>query len=131
MYELFDKEKQVMEIFWKLDKPCLISEILRESPSLSRSTVSKVLVRLEQQGFLKVDSIKKSVTRAGRAYVAIISKEQYETCKEVGESLFNNQQLPNNALKLVLCLLKTNTVDDSFIEELEQMIQDYKNSDEE
>lgn len=131
MYELFDKEKEVMEIFWKLDKPCLISEILRESPSLSRSTVSKVLVRLEQQGFLKVDSIKKSVTRAGRAYVAAISKTQYETCKEVGQSIFDNGQLPSNALKLVSCLLKSNAVEDSFIAELEQMIQDYKNSDEE
>ncbi len=130
MYELFDKENEVMEIFWKLDRPCLISEILRESPSLSRSTVSKVLVRLEQQGFLKVDSLKKSVTRTGRAYVAAISKEQYETCKEIGESLFDNRQLPNNTLKLVSCLLKTSTVEDSFIQELEQMIQDYKNSNE-
>lgn len=131
MYELYDKEKEVMEIFWRLDKPCLISEILRESSSLSRSTVSKVLVRLEEKGFLKVDSIRKSITKAGRAYVPIISKKEYEVQEKFLQYSPDNEKLPVRALKLTCCLLQSRTVDDAFIAELEQMIEDYKNSPEE
>lgn len=131
MYVLFEKEKEIMDIFWKLDKPCLISEILREDPSLSRNTVSKLLVKLEKNGFLKVDSIRKTVTRTGRAYVAAVSKEDYERQEKHIQEVSSDMAFSKSILNAVCCLIKTDNVDDSFIEELEQMIEDYKNNDEE
>ena len=128
---LFEKEKEIMDIFWKLDKPCLISDILKEDPSLSRNTVAKLLVKLEKNGFLKVDSIRKTVTRTGRAYVAAVSKEDYDRQEKHIQEVSSNMTLSDSALRLVSCLLKTDTVEDTFIDELEQMIQNYKNGKEE
>ena len=49
--------------------------------SLKRNTVAPALVVLENKGYLKVDSIGKSYTRTGKAYVAAISKEAYREQK--------------------------------------------------
>ena len=67
-----------MNTIWNMDHPCLISEILKASPALKRNTVAPALVLLENKGYLKVDSIGKSYTRTGKAYVAAISKEAYK-----------------------------------------------------
>lgn len=130
MYVLFDKEKQIMDIFWKLDRPCLISEVLREDPTLSRNTVAKLLVKLEKNGFLRVDSIRKTVTRTGRAYVAAVSKDDYERQETHMRNVSSDMKLSESALRLVSCLLKANAIEDSFVQELEQMIEDYKNTSE-
>lgn len=131
MYVLFDKEKQIMDIFWKLDKPCLISEVLREDPTLSRNTVAKLLVKLEKNGFLRVDSIRKTVTRTGRAYVAAVSKDAYERQETHMKNVSSDMKLSECALRLVCCLLKADAIEDNFVQELEQMIEDYKNTNKE
>lgn len=78
MYGLTPREEQIMNTIWNMDHPCLISEILKASPALKRNTVAPALVLLENKGYLKVDSIGKSYTRTGKAYVAAISKEAYK-----------------------------------------------------
>ena len=78
MYGLTPREEQIMNTIWNMDHPCLISEILKASPALKRNTVAPALVVLENKSYLKVDSIGKSYTRTGKAYVAAISKEAYK-----------------------------------------------------
>ena len=87
MYGLTPREEQIMNTIWNMDHPCLISEILKASPALKRNTVAPALVVLENKGYLKVDSIGKSYTRTGKAYVAAISKEAY---KEYQKNVDNN-----------------------------------------
>lgn len=76
MYGLTPREEQIMNTIWNMDHPCLISEILKASPALKRNTVAPALVVLENKGYLKVDSIGKSYTRTGKAYVAAISQSR-------------------------------------------------------
>lgn len=40
-------EKEIMNVFWSLNKPCLISDILNADTSLNRNTVAKALVSLD------------------------------------------------------------------------------------
>ena len=75
MYGLTPREEQIMNTIWNMDHPCLISEVLKAEPSLKRNTVAPALVVLENKGYLKVDSIGKSYTRTGKAYVTAMTTE--------------------------------------------------------
>ncbi len=127
MYELFAKEKTIMDIFWRLDKPCLISEILKEDTTLSRNTVAKSLVKLEQEGYLKVDSIRRTVTRTGRAYVPTISKDEYDRQIDHLRTLAKSVSLSDSTLKVLSSMFEADSMEDGFIEKLESMIAAYKN----
>lgn len=127
MQILYEKEKEIMNIFWELNKPCLISDILRAKPSLSRNTVAKALVTLESKGYLKVDSIRRTVTRTGRAYVPTITKSDYERHIALMDSLSIGNSITKTTLSFFSTLLKTENIDDDFLSELETMIHDYKN----
>lgn len=127
MDELLEKEKEIMNVFWSLNKPCLISDILNADTSLNRNTVAKALVSLEKKGYLKVDSIRRTVTRTGRAYIPTITQEDYVNHTRLLNSIRINTSMPQTSLTFFSTLLGTGKVDDSFISELESMIQDYKN----
>lgn len=127
MQILYEKEKEIMNIFWELNKPCLISDILRAKPSLSRNTVAKALVALESKGYLKVDSIRRTVTRTGRAYVPTITKEEYEKHTDLINAVSTGHSITKTTLSFFSTLLKTENIDDDFLSELETMIHDYKN----
>lgn len=126
MNELLEKEKEIMNIFWSLNKPCLISDILKADTSLNRNTVAKALVSLEKKGYLKVDSIKRTVTRTGRAYVPAVTREEYADHTRLLNSITISTSIPQTSLAFFSTLLETGKVDDDFISELESMIQDYK-----
>ena len=53
MNELLDKEKEIMDIFWSVNYPCVISDILKTNSSLNRNTVAKALVSLEKKDISK------------------------------------------------------------------------------
>lgn len=128
MQLLLPKEKEIMDGFWKLGKPCLISDILKNNPELSRNTVAKALITLEMKGYLKVDSIRKTVTRTGRAYVPTVSKDIYESKLAIINQITDKQDLSPKALSFLSAFLQTEQVEDSLIDELDAMIQNYKNS---
>lgn len=98
MDELLEKEKEIMNVFWSLNKPCLISDILNADTSLNRNTVAKALVSLD-----------------------------YVNHTRLLNSIRINTSMPQTSLAFFSTLLETGKVDDSFISELESMIQDYKN----
>lgn len=127
MQKLFEKGKKIMNIFWSVNKPCLISDILNIDSSLSRNTVAKALVTLEKKGFLKVDSIRRTVTRTGRAYIPVVSKKEYELQQSHIQAVTEGNSISQNALSLFSTLLQSDCVEDDFIDQLEAMISDYKN----
>ena len=81
---------------------------------------------MEKKGFLKVDSIRRTVTRMGRAYAPAISREEYELQMEFVNSMSQSQSLKKSTLNLCSTLLHSDIVDDDFISELESIIQDFK-----
>ena len=109
-----------------MNKPCLISDILKADPSLNRNTIAKALVSLEKKGYLKVDSIKRTVTRTGRAYVPAITRKEYENNEHLLASIRTSTSIPQTSLSFFSNLIKNGQIDDNFISELENMIQDYK-----
>ena len=110
-----------------MNKPCLISDILKADPSLNRNTIAKALVSLEKKGYLKVDSIKRTVTRTGRAYVPAITRKEYEEHTKLLDAIKVSTSMTKTSFSFFSTLLKNEKIDDAFISELEEMIQSYKN----
>lgn len=127
MQTLIPKEEEIMNIFWKLDCPCIISDILKANPDLSRNTVAKVLISLEKKGYIKVNSIRKTVTRTGRAYIAAITKKEYEEKNALIKAVSDGTSMTQATLSFLSTLLQSENLDDSFLSELEAMILEYKN----
>ena len=127
MQELLNKEKRIMDIYWSVNEPYLISDILKADPSLNRNTVAKALVSLEKKGYLKVDCIKRTVTRSGRAYVPAVTKEDYKKNELLLDSIRTSTSMSQTSLAFFSCLIDQESVNDEFISKLESMIQDYKN----
>ena len=65
MQTLTRKEEQIMQAVWQIGHPCLISEILKKDVTLKRNTVAPGIITLTKKGYLKVDSIGKSMTKGG------------------------------------------------------------------
>lgn len=126
MDKLFDKEKEIMDIFWTANQPYLISDVLKAKPTLNRNTVAKALISLERKGYLKVDSIRRTITRTGRAYVPAITKEDYEKNEHLLDSIQASISLPQTSLAFFSNLIECGDIDDAFIVQLEDMIQKYK-----
>lgn len=101
MQQLFEKEKEIMEIIWGKAQPCLISDILKENPELSRNTVAKALVTLEKKGFLKIDGVRKTVTRSGRTYVAAVSEAEYDLQMKLLACLEESQSVQEYVGKMI------------------------------
>ena len=128
MQELKKKKKEIMEIIWQMKHPCLISDILKTDPALSRNTVAKVLVNLDRKGYIRVDSIKRTVTSTGRAYVPAVTKQEYEKQQALLESLLQNGSVASNMLSFFSSMLDADELDDDFLNEIETLIQNYKNA---
>lgn len=115
-----------MNILWEADSPCIISDILKADPSLSRNSVAKLLVKLTECGCIEVDGVKKTVTRFGKAYTPVISKHDYMIQKDYLEHLVANDSTCDSALYLVRQIFAEGLADADFAAQLSQQIQEYK-----
>ena len=102
MQTLTRKEEQIMQAVWQIGHPCLISEILKKDVTLKRNTVAPGIITLTKKGYLKVDSIGKSMTRTGRAYAPLIE---------------------GGILNYIQSLIDTNQADDAFTTALKEKIE--------
>lgn len=106
----------------------MISDILKADSSLIRSTVAKALTSLEKKGYIVVDSIRKTVTRKGRAYKAVVTQREVDEQNALLSALTEGVSMPEAALSFVSTLLesKSEQLNTEFVTELENMIQKYK-----
>lgn len=126
MQLLHPKEEEIMSAIWEIGHPCVISEILKTHPTLKRNTVAKVLIILEQKGYLKVDSIIKTVTRTGRGYAPVIREENYLAQKELIGKIVESPSAEKGIVNYISGLLQTPETNKEFFDELETLIADYK-----
>ena len=126
MQRLSGKEKEIMNTIWAIGKPCLISEILNANTTLSRNTVAKSLVTLEQAGYLKVDSIRKTVTRTGRCYLPTLTPDIYDKQIALLDSIENESDIAKTALAYINTLLEAQLIDDTTLAEIETLIKKHK-----
>lgn len=127
---LFPKEEEIMYTIWQIGHPCVISEILKENPSLKRNTVAKVISILKEKGYIAEDSIVKTRTRTGRSYRARIKKADYESQKELLNTIVENPNVENGILQYCNTLINTKECDIDFINNLEKMIHNFKSTEE-
>lgn len=128
MQLLFPKEEEIMYAIWNIGHPCVISEILKHDSTQKRNTVAKVLIILEQKEYIKVDSIVKTATRCGRAYAPIISKEVYEDQKRLFNLVEKSSSAQKGILSFISALVDSNDMDEHFIQEMDNLIDEYKKS---
>lgn len=126
MQLLFPKEEEVMYIIWKINHPCVISEILRSDLTQKRNTVAKVLIILEKKEFIKVDSVVKTKTRTGRAYIPLISKTEYENQKMLFDYVEKSDTAQTGVLSFISKLIDSSEATESFIEKMDTLIDEYK-----
>lgn len=88
MEKLTNKEEEVMQVLWKLDK-AFVKEILAEIPGkdLHYNTVSTIVRKLEDKGYVDHEDFGNTYR-----YFPIIAKEAYsaEFMKEASAKFFDN-----------------------------------------
>lgn len=131
MQLLFPKEEEIMYAIWEIGHPCGLSEILNAYPELKRNTVAKVLVILQNKGYLRVDSIVKTRTRTGKAYAPAVEKRAYDEQKKIMKDLVESSSVKNGVLAYLSALVDTRGNDEEtedMIGQMEDMIQQYRES---
>lgn len=123
---LFPKEEEIMYAIWEIGHPCGLSEILYTYPDLKRNTVTKVLVILMNKGYLKVDSIAKTKTRTGRTYAPCITKQDYDRQKRAVNDIVESPNAETGIMKYLSALVDSRDAGQELIEQMENMIEQYK-----
>ena len=106
------KEQEILDVFWRLEKPLSVKDITENNPKLNKSTVAVLVRKSNENGYLEVDSIKKVSKTFAQYYVPTISKEEFLT-KDFTKATFKN--LITNFIK------KENNPDE--LKELSKLIQ--------
>lgn len=83
------KEQEILDVFWRLEKPLSVKDITENNPKLNKSTVAVLVRKLNKNGYLEVDSIKKVSKTFAQYYVPTISKEEFIT-KDFTKATFKN-----------------------------------------
>ena len=123
MQTLTRKEEQIMQAVWQIGHPCLISEILKKDTTLKRNTVAPGIITLTKKGYLKVDSIGKSMTRTGRAYAPIVTPHAYDEQQKLIQCVVDSQATKDGILNYIQLLIDTNQADDAFRANLKEKIE--------
>lgn len=129
MQLLFPKEEEIMYAIWEIGHPCGLSEILHAYPELKRNTVAKVLVILQDKGYLRVDSIVKTKTRTGRAYAPVVTKQAYDEQKKIMDDLVESPNVKKGVLTYLSALVDAGGTDEELedmIGQMEDMIRQYR-----
>ena len=123
MQTLTRKEEQIMQAVWQIGHPCLISEILKKDTTLKRNTVAPGIITLTKKGYLKVDSIGKSMTRTVRAYAPIVTQHAYDEQQKLIQCVVDSQTTKDGILNYIQLLIDTNQADDAFRANLKEKIE--------
>ena len=78
---------------------------------------------LENKGYLKVDSIGKSYTRTGKAYVAAISKEAYREQKAFLDAISHSRDTETGVLDFLTAYVKSANMSPDFPERIRKVLE--------
>ena len=123
---LSPKEYEIMTIFWSIDKPLTVSEILqhRKEGTWSANSIHPLLNKLLENGYIGVCGSQKVAKVNSRLYEAKISLSDYVT-NQVSE-VFDNETNKFNVSSFLSGLLGGDKENDKeIISELEKWLDDY------
>lgn len=127
---LSPKEYEIMTIFWSMDKPLTVSEILqhRKEGTWSTNSIHPLLNKLLENGYIGVCGSQKVAKVNSRLYEAKISLSDYIT-NQVSE-VFDNETNKFNVSSFLSGLLGGDKENDKeIISELENWLDDYGKKD--
>lgn len=119
MKKLTQKEEEVMQALWELDK-AFVKEIidLLPPPKPHYNTVSTIIQKLKSKGFVGYESFGNS-----HRYYPLVSKEKYQK-KAIGEFIKN--YFDNSYQNMVAFFAKEEKITDKDLEEVIDMIKNKK-----
>ena len=127
---LSPKEYEIMTIFWSIDKPLTVSEVLqhRKEGTWSANSIHPLLNKLLENGYIGVCGSQKVAKVNSRLYEAKISLSDYVT-NQVSE-VFDNETNKFNVSSFLSGLLGGDKENDKeIISELEKWLDDYGKKD--
>lgn len=127
---LSPKEYEIMTIFWSMDKPLTVSEILqhRKEGTWSANSIHPLLNKLLENGYIDVCGTQKVAKVNSRLYEAKISLSDY-VINQVSE-VFDNETNKFNVSSFLSGLLGGDKENDKeIISELENWLDDYGKKD--
>lgn len=124
--KLSNAEEELMELFWKEEKPLTSVEILELSSekTWSGKYLHKMLKSLEKQGLIGVCGTLQYGSQYARQFKTLMTSEEYAAKTIVSKGFFSN-----DIAKIAVALVKetnNNKEDDKLIKDLEKMIEDLK-----
>ncbi|MFP3156350.1 BlaI/MecI/CopY family transcriptional regulator [Lachnospiraceae bacterium ZAX-1] len=122
---LTSNELEIMELMWEKDRPLSRAEIIKFSPNSSwkASSIHILLNKLLEKGAIEVHGFVKTGKNYGRTYSPLIAQEAYITAQFRQNPYYAK---PSATTAVFSALLQNDGIDDSVIEELEQMLNDRK-----
>lgn len=123
-YKITNREKDILEVLWDSDTPLLASDIPKENPNLSISSVQLGLRNLLNKNLIEVAAIIYSGTVLSRSYRPLISKEDFINYSLINS--FKNLDKAINTKNIVATLLKQEKNEANTILELEQLLEERK-----
>lgn len=116
--KLSNRQFDVMNIFWRSQKPLIASEVFKADSELNMNTVRSVIKALLNKGFIEVCDIVHSRNVLAQQYKAVVSKESYllSLCKELEVKDSDN----------ILVALVAAEKDRNVLDKLEEIIKETK-----
>ncbi len=129
--KLTKSEMELMELFWKEDRPLTSVQILELSndQSWSGQYLHKMLKSLERQGVIAVCGTIQYGNQYARQFHTLLTHEEV-AAKTIMSQGFNKENIAKIAVALVKETKKTKEVsNEEIVEELERMLEEYKADD--
>ncbi|MCD7905814.1 MAG: BlaI/MecI/CopY family transcriptional regulator [Clostridiales bacterium] len=114
------KEYELMQILWGADKPLLISEINKNTKTISENSLHHILNSLMDKGFVKVVGSVKIVKGPSRLYAPAVTVTEYAVAKT--KDIFKTNNKKFDLSSFVLCLMKKDR-SGSVLNELKDIIE--------
>ncbi|MCD1147901.1 BlaI/MecI/CopY family transcriptional regulator [Peptoniphilus sp. KCTC 25270] len=126
-FNLSESEQQIIETMWREGKALTRSQIIRstENKKWKESSIHIILNRLLEKNSIEVDDIVKTATNYGRTYKPTFNKDEYDLnrLKNTYEGIKPSSK---ETTKFVSFLVQSQAMNKEELEEIEQLIKEYK-----
>lgn len=112
---LTKRENEIMEIFWRSEKPLSSNDICLEAPHISKNTVQAVIRKLLSMNFIEIAGLGYNKNALTREFSPCISQAEY----------FDNFLVRDTSFELAANFIRR-TEDINELEQLEELIRERK-----
>lgn len=126
-FELTKGEEIIMELFWDADRPLTSMDICGMTDEFNDSYIHRLLTSLEKKKLLEVNGMVKSGKQYARAFVPVMTREQYGAfvMRQIG---INDEKA---LAKVAVAMIHENSVNEKggneeLVRQLEKLVEQLK-----